>query len=85
MYNYAVYDGSEIVNIIVADSLKDAEDVSGMQCFDLEEIKKELVILEIQLNENDEEVEVEKTVYLYPGIGWKKINNEWVDNNGNQL
>lgn len=57
MPNYAVVQNDEIINVIVAENLAIAEQVTECECF---------------------EVEIEPG---NPSIGWKRVDEEWIDPN----
>lgn len=77
MSSYAVFDGEQIVNVIEAETIEDAEEATSMTCYLIEDIKIPVPgLIVVQIDEED--VLQETTEYIYPSIGWKKINDEWV-------
>lgn len=73
MSNYAAYDGTQIIDVIVADNKELAEQVSGLQCFDQEEISS--IVQNVSIDADGNETISEITVF--PGVGWTLEQDGW--------
>jgi hypothetical protein len=80
MPTYAVHDNKTILNIVIAESLEEAQSAfADLAVFDIEDYAK----MEAAFNDDGSQIINQETgepvvLKILPGIGFKYIDNEWV-------
>lgn len=78
MYNFLIHDGTEILNMVISSSKEDAEQATGLNAENQEDVFVDIPVFDengdIQKDENNSDV----TIKIYGQIGWIFYQDKWI-------